>query len=46
MKEMTELGPNGMPPLFYKFYWNTVGQDVTAAFLSLCTKHGLPPFQH
>lgn len=35
MKAMTEPGPDGMPPLFYKFYGNIVGQDVTAACLSV-----------
>ena len=43
MKAMTSPGPDGMPPLFYKSLWNTVGQDVTAACLSVLNTGSLPP---
>ena len=43
MKAMTAPGPDGMPPLFYKSFWNTVGQDVTAACLSVLNTGSLPP---
>ena len=36
IKEMAPLkapGPNGMPPLFYQHYWNTIGNDVTQSVL-------------
>ncbi|XP_065636040.1 uncharacterized protein LOC136070259 [Quercus suber] len=34
MKPMTAPSPDGMPPIFYKSYWNTVGSDVIDASLS------------
>ena len=36
-------GPDGMPPLFYKSYWNTVGQDVTSAALFVLNSGCVPP---
>uniref|UniRef100_A0A7N2N3A5 Reverse transcriptase zinc-binding domain-containing protein n=1 Tax=Quercus lobata TaxID=97700 RepID=A0A7N2N3A5_QUELO len=35
MKPMTAPGPDGMPPIFYKAYWSTVGPDVINATLSV-----------
>ena len=43
MKAMTAPGPDGMPPLFFKSFWNTVGQDVTAACLSVLNTGSFPP---
>ena len=42
MKSMTALGPNGMPPLFYKSFWTIVGQDITNACLSALNSSSLP----
>lgn len=42
MKSMTALGPDGMPPLFYKSFWTIVGQDVTNACLSALNSSSLP----
>ncbi|KAL0014687.1 hypothetical protein SO802_001756 [Lithocarpus litseifolius] len=41
MKPMTAPGPNGMPPLFYKAYWCTVGPDVIDATPSVLNSEGL-----
>ena len=34
MAPLTALGPNGMPPIFYKYFWHIVGGDVTNAVLT------------
>ena len=33
MAPLTALGPDGMSPIFYKFFWHIVGEDVTAVVL-------------
>ena len=43
MKPMTALGPDGMPPILYKSYWNTVGSDVIDASLSVLNSGIMPP---
>ena len=34
MAPLTAPGPNGMPPIFYKYFWHIVGGDVTNAVLT------------
>ena len=32
LKQMTHLKvtrPNGMPPIFFQFYWSNIGDDVS-----------------
>lgn len=43
MKPMAAPGPYGMPPLFYKSYWKTVGCDVIDATLSVLNSGSMPP---
>ena len=43
MKPITTPGPNGMPPIFYKSYWNIVGSDVINATLSVLNSGIMPP---
>lgn len=43
MKPMTTPGPDGMPPLFYKAYWSTVGPNVIDATLSVLNSGTMPP---
>ena len=43
MKPMTAPSPDGMPPLFYKSYWKTVGCDVTDATLFVLNLGAMPP---
>ena len=50
LKQMAPLkapGPNGMPPIFFQKFWNTVGDDVVEAVL-LCLNSGtiLPSLNH
>ena len=33
MAPLTALGSDGMSPIFYKFFWHIVGEDVTAVVL-------------
>lgn len=35
MKPLIALGPDGMPPIFFKPYWSIVGNDVIDAALSV-----------
>ena len=43
MKPLTTLGLDGMPPFFYKSYWNIVGSDVIDATLSVLNSGIMPP---
>ena len=43
MKPMSAPGPDGMPPIFYKSYWNIVGLDVIDATLSVLNTGIMPP---
>ena len=43
MKPLTAPGPDGMPPLFYKSYWNIVGLDVIDATLLVLNFRNMPP---
>ena len=43
MKPILALGPDGMPPIFFKHYWNTVGQDVISATFSVLNLGTIPP---
>ena len=36
-------GPNGMPPMFFQHYWQTIGDDVSAAVLSCLNTGSIPP---
>ena len=38
----TTLGPDGLPPLFYKQFWGKIGQDVTEAVLSALNTGNIP----
>lgn len=43
MKPMTTPGLDGIPPLFYKSYWSTVGPEVIDATLSILISGTMPP---
>lgn len=43
MKSISAPGPDGMPPIFFKHYWNTVGPDVLSATLSVLNSGIIPP---
>ena len=43
MKPILAPGPDGMPPIFFKHYWNTVGQDVISATFSVLNSGTIPP---
>ena len=43
MKSISAPGPDGMPPIFFKHYWNTVGHDVLLATLSILNSGTIPP---
>ena len=34
MAPLTAPGPDGMPPIFYKFFWHIMGGDVTSVMLN------------
>lgn len=43
----TALGPDGLPPLFYKCFWDKIGMEVSKAVLSVLTSGTIPPnFNH
>lgn len=37
-------GPNGMPPLFYQHYWDSIGDDITLAVQKFL--HSWHPLKH
>ena len=43
MKPISAPGPDGMPPIFFKHFWNTVGQDVITTTLSVLNSGTIPP---
>ena len=43
MKSISALGPDGMPPIFFKHFWNIVGPDVLSATLSVLNLGTIPP---
>ncbi len=46
LKQMAPLkapGPDGMPPVFYQSYWNTIGREVVQAVLSSINSGKLLP---
>ncbi|XP_075663122.1 uncharacterized protein LOC142632636 [Castanea sativa] len=42
LQAKTALGPDGLPPLFYKQFWDTVGSEVSNAVLSILNSGILP----
>ena len=43
LKSMAPLkapGPDGMPPIFFQHYWDSIGDDVSCAVLS-CLNSGI-----
>ena len=43
MKSISAPGPDGMPPIFFKNYWNTVGPDGLSTTLSVLNLGIIPP---
>ena len=43
MEPLKALGPDGLPPLFYQKFWNTIGDDVSAAILNCLNSGFIPP---
>ena len=44
MEALKASGPDGMPPLFFQHYWQTIGDDVLAVVLSCVDIGSIPPF--
>ncbi|XP_075675073.1 uncharacterized protein LOC142644319 [Castanea sativa] len=42
MDSNTSSGPDGLPPLFYKQFWNKVGGEVSEAVLSVLNSGNIP----
>ena len=42
MAPLKALGPNGMPPLFYQYYWNLIGDDIFDTVLHYLNSATLP----
>ena len=43
MEPLKALGPNGLHPLFYQKFWNTIGDDVSTAILNCLNSGFIPP---
>ena len=45
LKQMAPLkapGPDGMPPIFYQHYWDSLGDDISYAVLSCLNSGSIP----
>ena len=42
MAPLKALGPDGMPPIFYQHYWDSIGDDVSCAVLSCLNSGSIP----
>ena len=42
MAPLKALRPNGMPPLFYQYYWNLIGDDIFDTVLHYLNSATLP----
>ena len=42
MEALKASGPDGMPPLFFQHYWQTIGDDVSTAVLSCLNIGSIP----
>ena len=45
LKQMASLkvpGPDGMPPIFYQHYWDSIGDDVSCVVLSCLNLDSIP----
>lgn len=42
MKAKASPGPNVTPALFYQFYWEIVGKDITNVVLNILNNKGRP----
>lgn len=45
LKQMASLkapGPDGMPPIFYQHYWDSISDDVSCAVLSCLNSSNIP----
>ena len=43
MEALKAPGPDGMPPMFFQHYWQTIRDDVLAAVLSCLNTGSIPP---
>ena len=35
-------GPDGMPPIFYQHYWDSIGDDISCVVLSCLNSGSIP----
>ena len=42
MAPLKSPGPDGMPPLFFQYYWDLVGKDITTSILFFLNSASLP----
>ena len=43
MEPLKAPGPDGLPPLFYQKFWNSIGDDVLAAIINCLNSGFIPP---
>lgn len=43
MKSISAPGPDGIPPIFFKHFWNILGPDVLSATLFVLNSRTIPP---